>query len=225
MHSRKHTKRRLDKSLNKAIIFDFDGTLVDSERAINECYQSITKCLAPERINYAKNILIGPPLRDTASEILGPENQSHLDKFVKLFIEMHDEKVVKHTKPYPNVIEVLKELYAKNIPMVVATNKRLVPTEKLISHFGWEDYFVFVECSDSQHKIRNKDAMIQDILKRDDSLQEGFFVGDTANDGLCANLNKLKFIKANYGYGRDQDWTKVNIFKEIHQFSEVLKLI
>ena len=67
----------------KSIIFDFDGTLVDSEKAIYECFQSITKRLAPERINYAKNILIGPPLRDTASEILGPENQNQLDKFVE----------------------------------------------------------------------------------------------------------------------------------------------
>ena len=54
-------------SLIKAIIFDFDGTLVDSEKAIYECFQSITKQLAPERMEYAKNILIGPPLRETAS--------------------------------------------------------------------------------------------------------------------------------------------------------------
>ena len=118
--------------MSKAIIFDFDGTLVDSEKSIYECFQSITKSLAPERINYAKNILVGPPLSDTASEILGPKNQSQLGKFVELFIQMHDEKAIQHTQPYPNVIEVLKEIYAKNIPMAVATNKRSVPTKKLI---------------------------------------------------------------------------------------------
>jgi len=211
--------------LSKAIIFDFDGTLVDSEKVIYECFQSITKSLAPERINYAKNILIGPPLRDTALEILGPENQSQLDKFVELFIQMHDEKVIQHTQPYPNVIEVLKEIYAKNIPMAIATNKRLAPTKKLISHFGWEDYFVFVECSDSQSQIRNKDSMIQDIINCDDSFHGSYFVGDTINDGLSANLNQLSFIKANYGYGRDQDWTNVITNQEIHQFIEILNLI
>ena len=211
--------------MSKAIIFDFDGTLVDSEKVIYECFQSISKSLAPERINYAKNILIGPPLRDTASEILGPENQSQLDKFVELFIQMHDEKVIQHTQPYPNVIEVLKEIYAKNIPMAIATNKRLAPTKKLISHFGWEDYFVFVECSDSQSQIRNKDSMIQDIINCDDSFHGSYFVGDTINDGLSANLNQLSFIKANYGYGRDQDWTNVITNQEIHQFIEILNLI
>lgn len=211
--------------LTSAFIFDFDGTLVDSEQAIYQCFQSITKQLAPERIDYAKNILIGPPLRDTASEILGPDHQDSLDKFVKLFITMHDEKVIQHTQPYPDVIQVLKQLHNKNIPMAVATNKRLAPTQKLLDHFGWNDYFSFIECSDSQNEMRNKDAMIQNIINQNESFYGSYFIGDTVNDGLSANLNQLNFIKACYGYGRDQDWSKVNAYQEIHQFSEILKLI
>lgn len=211
--------------MTKAFIFDFDGTLVDSEQAIYQCFQSITKQLAPNRIEYAKNILIGPPLRDTASEILGPEHQDSLDEFVQLFIEMHDEQVIQHTQPYPDVIEVLKQLHTQNIPMAVATNKRLAPTQKLMDHFGWNDYFQSIECSDSQTKMRNKDAMIQDIINSNESFQDSYYIGDTVNDGLSANLNHLPFIKACYGYGHDQDWSKVISYKEIHQFIEILKLI
>ena len=215
----------MDKSLSKAIIFDFDGTLVDSEQAIYECFQSITKHIAPERENYAKNILIGPPLRDTASEILGPKNQKLLDKFVKSFIAMHDEQVIRHTQPYPDAIQVLEKLYANNIPMAVATNKRLAPTQKLIDHFGWNEYFSSIECCDSKLEMRNKDTMIQDIINQNKSFQGGYFIGDTVNDGLSANLNQLPFIKACYGYGRDQDWSKVITYQEINQFIEVLELI
>jgi len=211
--------------LTKAFIFDFDGTLVDSEQAIYQCFQSITKKLAPNRVEYAKNILIGPPLRDTASEILGHEHQDSLDEFVQLFITMHDEQVIEHTQPYPDVIQVLKQLHAQNIPMAVATNKRSAPTKKLIDHFDWNDYFQSVECSDSQSKIRNKDAMIQDIINQNKLFHGSYFIGDTVNDGLSANLNQLPFIKACYGYGRDQDWSKVTSYQEIHQFSEILKLI
>jgi len=211
--------------LTQAFIFDFDGTLVDSEQAIFHCFQSITKQLAPERIDYAKNILIGPPLRDTASEILGPDHQESLDEFVQLFIAMHDEQVIKHTQPYPDVIQVLKQLHAKNIPMAIATNKRLAPTQKLMDHFGWNEYFSTIECSDSELQIRNKDAMIQDILNKNQIFYESYFIGDTVYDGLSANLNQLKFIKACYGYGRNQDWSKVNIHQKVYQFSEILKLI
>ena len=224
-YSRKYSKRWLGKSLRKSIIFDFDGTLVDSEKAIYECFQNITKQIAPERASYAKNLLIGPPLRDTASEILGPENQNLLDQFVQSFITIHDEQVIQHTHPYPNVIQVLKKLHAKNIPMAVATNKRLAPTKKLIDHFGWKEYFSSIECCDSESKMRNKDEMIQDIINRNSSFRGSFFVGDTVNDGVSANLNQLTFIEACYGYGRDQDWSRVNVSKEIHQFIEILELI
>lgn len=211
--------------LTSAFIFDFDGTLVDSEQAIYQCFQSITKQLAPERMEYAKNILIGPPLRDTASEILGPDHQNSLDEFVQLFIAIHDENAIQHTQPYPDVIQVLKQLHDKNIPMAVATNKRLAPTQKLLDHFGWNDYFFSIECSDSQNEMRNKDAMIQDIINQNESFYGSYFIGDTVNDGLSANLNQLPFIKACYGYGRDQDWTEVNTYQEIYQFIEILKLI
>jgi phosphoglycolate phosphatase len=208
--------------LTTTFIFDFDGTLVDSEKAIYQCFQDITKQLAPDRMEYAKNILIGPPLRDTASEILGPNHQNSLDEFVQLFIAMHDEQVIQHTQPYPDVIQVLKQLHTKNIPMAVATNKRLVPTQKIIDHFGWNDYFIFIECSDSQNEMRNKNTMIQDIINQQKIFHKSFFVGDTVNDGLSANINELYFIKANYGYGRKQDWSKVKIFKSIKKFSELL---
>ena len=211
-------------SLIKAIIFDFDGTLVDSEITIYQCFQSITNYLSPERINYAKDILIGPPLRDTASEILGPNHQDQLDEFVNLFIEMHDEQAINNTQPYPNVIDTLKKLSSKGVPMAVATNKRYAPTIKLINHYDWQDNFTSIECSDSQSQIRNKDEMIQEILKNN-NFNKAFFVGDTVNDGLSANLNQLPFILARYGYGQDQDWSKIKIKKSINSFKELESII
>ena len=148
-----------------------------------------------------------------------------LYQIIQLFITMHDEQVIEHTQPYPDVIQVLKQLHTQNIPMAVATNKRSAPTKKLIDHFDLNNYFQSVECSDSQSKIRNKDAMIQDIINQNKSFHGSYFIGDTVNDGLSANLNQLSFIKACYGYGRDQDWSKVTSYQEIHQFTEILKLI
>lgn len=208
----------------KAIIFDFDGTLVDSEKAIYQCFQSITNYLAPERITYAKKILIGPPLRDTASEILGPNHQSQLDKFIKLFIEMHDEHAIKNSHPYPAVTETLKKLNAKKIHMAIATNKRHSPTNKLINYFNWQNFFTYVECSDSQKLIRNKDKMIKDIINKNNVFESSYFLGDTVNDGLGANRNKLSFIRADYGYGSNQDWSKIAITKSFSSIEEIDKI-
>ena len=211
--------------MTQAFIFDFDGTLVDSEQAIYHCFQSITKQLAPNRVECAKNILIGPPLRDTASEILGPEHQDSLDEFVQLFIQIHDEQVLQHTKPYPGVKEILTEFSEKKIAMAIATNKRYDPTMKLINYFGWQNFFKTVECSNSQKKIRNKYDMIQEILNNHQDFNMPYYVGDTVNDGQSANLNQLLFIKANYGYGKKQDWFGVDVYLNINNFFEIKNLL
>ncbi len=63
--------------------------------------------------------------------------------------------------------------------------------------------------------------MIQEILKNN-NFSKAFFVGDTVNDGLSANLNQLPFILARYGYGRDQDWSSIKIYKEIEKIDELI---
>ena len=212
-------------SLTQAFIFDFDGTLVDSKQAIYKCFQSITKKLAPNRVEYSKKILIGPPLRDTASEILGPDHQESLDEFVQLFITMHDEQVIQNTQPYPDVTQVLKLLYETNIPMAVATNKRLAPTQKLMDYFDWNEYFSSIECSDSESEMRNKDTMIQNIINENPIFNNSYFIGDTINDGISANQNNLRFIKANYGYGKNQEWKNIIVHKEINNIKEILDIL
>jgi phosphoglycolate phosphatase len=215
----------VDIHLTQALIFDFDGTLVDSQKAIYQCFQYITKQLAPERIEYAKKIIIGPPLRDTAYEILGPEHQNSLNEFVQSFIKMHDEQIIENTHPYPGVTKVLNELRNKKIPMAIATNKRKVPTKKLISHFNWDDYFLFIECSDSEKKSRNKIEMISKIINENNVFQRSFFIGDTVSDGECSNSLNLRFIQALYGYGKNQNWSNIDIFSRINKISDIIKYI
>jgi len=47
-------------------------------------------------------------------------------------------------------------------------------------------------------------------------------VGDTVNDGITAEKNKIDFIKVNYGYGKEQDWQNIKIFKLIDNFYDLL---
>lgn len=211
----------MDNSLKKAFIFDFDGTLVDSRKTIRKCFQKVTEELAPDRVSYAKNILIGPALSEAASEILGIENQRKLSEFVKLFIEFHDKQAHLTTKPFLNVVKTLKKFHQSNIPMSIATNKRQSPTMKFIKYYGWEQYFKRIECSDSLTQNQNKGQMIKNILKLNPEFKSSFFVGDTISDALAAKKNELKFIKANYGYGKNQGWKNVTINKKIDNFEDL----
>ena len=210
--------------MSKAWIFDFDGTLVHSEAAITQCFESITKKLAPNRLDVAKHVLIGPPLRQTVAEILGDPEHPLIDEFVSAFIEMHDDDVLNHTMPYPSAHETLKHLYNQGQKMAIATNKRLAPTIKILQHFSWEQFFISVECSDSQAVMRDKHQMIEGIIQKDVSFKDAYFVGDTVGDGLSANISHVPFIKATYGYGQAQDWSGVTVFQTINTLYELLQL-
>ena len=208
--------------MSKAWIFDFDGTLVHSETAITQCFQRITQKLAPHRLDVAKQVLIGPPLRQTVVEILGDPEHPLIDEFVSAFIRMHDDGVLEHTTSYPSVHETLTNLHNQGQKMAIATNKRLAPTIKILEHLHWEQFFTSVECSDSEAVMRDKQQMIEDIIQKDVSFKDAYFVGDTVGDGLSANKSDMPFIKASYGYGQSQDWSGVTVLKTINDFNELL---
>jgi len=210
--------------MSKAWIFDFDGTLVHSEAAITQCFESITKKLAPHRLEAAKNVLIGPPLRQTVTEILGDPEHPLADEFVAAFIQMYDDDVLHHTTSYPSAHEVLTSLHQRGDKMSIATNKRLAPTMKILEHLHWDPLFLFVECSDGQEELRDKGQMIAAIIEKDSDFHSAYFVGDTVGDGLSANNSHTPFIKASYGYGQAQDWSEVTITQFINALDELLKL-
>jgi len=208
--------------MGKLWIFDFDGTLVDSEVAIKHCYLKVTEKLLPERINFVKNILIGPTLEDTARTILTNKNLHLKNEFMKEFQSQYDSEMVLETPIYPNVSEVLGNLKSNGDSLSVLTNKRAIPTHKLINHYKWNDLFDWVACIDEYPDLKNKSELLknQDILKKK-YYSKILLVGDTLNDGITAEKNEIDFIKVNYGWQK-QDWQRINIFKSIDNFQELL---
>ena len=208
----------------KAWIFDFDGTLVDSEALIAKCFQRITKKLAPHRLDVAKKVLIGPPLRQTIAKILGDPEHPLIDEFASAFIRMHDDDVLQHTTAYPLVHETLASLHQQGDKLAIATNKRLAPTIKILNHLHWGKFFLFVECSDSEEVIRDKHQMIKTIVEKNSSFKDAYFIGDTTGDGEAAKKNKIKFIKANYGYGNNENWSNIHPNFAINTLADLLKI-
>ncbi len=210
--------------MTRSWIFDFDGTLINSEALIRKTFIKITKKFAPHRLDFARNVLIGPPLKETSAQILGSEQVNLLDNFINNFIESHDQEILIHTQAYENTNETLNNFFQMGHKMAIATNKRKMPTLKIINHLGWEKFFLIIECSDSEIKIRDKSKMIQSIINKDNDFKKGFFVGDTLGDASASSYHNLKFIKAKYGYGEKQDWESVDIFQIIENFKDLAEI-
>lgn len=203
-------------------IFDFDGTLVDSEIAIKKCYKNVTRKIAPNRVHIAQSIMVGPSLEESSSEILG-QNLLHLvPDFKNLFQKEYDEKILFETLMYPNTETILKILDERGDKMAIATNKRAQPTLSLIKHFKWDGYFEFISCIDQFSEAKNKSEMVKSTIEKNPCFKNSYFVGDTLSDGRAAKENNLLFIRADYGYGLQDNWSGLPIHKSISSIDELV---
>lgn len=211
--------------LINAIIFDLDGTLVDSKQSLEESFKKTTEKIAPEKLKNLNKIKIGPPLKETVTNIVGNSDQTLIDRFITEFKKIHDNELINKTIPYENAEITLKKLQKKNIILAIATNKRQIPTLKIIKSLRWEKYFYTIKCSDEEKKIKTKTELIKEIIKLNSNFSKSFFIGDTVGDAVASYNNNLDFLKANYGYGKHENWSNTNIFSAINDINEVMKYV
>ena len=132
----------------KNILFDLDGTLVDSAPGIESsfyiAYQKVynTSC--------TKNIttFIGPPIDQVLTAVNGETNLEIINHFVDAFKQHYDTEGYKKSKLYDNVELVLEVLLKNKLNIFIATNKRVKPTKLILEYLSIGKYFNEIYCPD-----------------------------------------------------------------------------
>lgn len=195
------------------IIFDLDGTLIDSSKSIINSLRFVFKAhnLSPS-IELTKD-LIGPPLRTTVETAFGRDNPKIIDSLILQFKKHYDSKGFLETKVFDGIDELLKKLSKLNIEMFLVTNKRKIPTQKIINHLSWNKYFTKALSSDSFDECLKTKSEVLKILIKGHSLanEEIIYIGDTQADLLATIDARIDFIFVEWGYG-SIDLDKLNVF-------------
>jgi phosphoglycolate phosphatase len=194
----------------QAVIFDLDGTLIDSAPSILASFESALKRAGAQSLVPFTNSLIGPPLRQTLINLTGITNDAELDTLVGYFKDSYDAEGYKLTRVYEGVEYILASLSEKMIPMAIATNKRKVPTNKILDLLGWSSYFEIIGTLDSITPPYPEKATLIGALLDEMSLDASMslYVGDKREDGVAADMNSMSFIAAGWGY---EDWGEIKI--------------
>lgn len=194
----------------KSIIFDLDGTLIDSSSSILECFERVLREANLQPALPFDNSLIGPPLRQTLMNLTGLPAGDQLERLATCFREIYDTEVYRATRAYPGVDDILSNLASQGIPMAIATNKRLTPALKILEHFGWGEYFRIVGTLDAPgNHHADKASLLKSMLAETQAdAKTVHYMGDKWEDGEAAMANGMPFIAAGWGYG---DWDKVEM--------------
>jgi len=191
----------------QTIIFDLDGTLVDSAPGILAGYKlAFDECCLQPTIPLESS-LIGPPMRETMAMVAGISDPITLEKLISAFKKAYDGSGCLQTPAFEGVETMMQALKARGIQLFIATNKRAYPTHKIMAHLGWNHYFEGVYGPDSFDPPKpNKAALIKQIMQ-DHHLnsQTTLYVGDRDEDGHASQANHLAFLFASWGYGQDHN--------------------
>lgn len=170
------------------IVFDLDGTLVDSAPeiigAMAHAWSETEKGTFPR-----ERFRIGPPLSSIVTQ-LGAANPEAL---ASAFRARYDASDFSATKPFPGIVDVLERLEPGNVAL--ATNKRQAPTEKIVARW-FAGRFAHVACADALDGISgtySKAAMVK-------ALGGAVLVGDTVADIEAAREAGVRAVAVTWGY-------------------------
>jgi phosphoglycolate phosphatase len=195
-------------SLSKidSIIFDLDGTIIDSQQSIIDSLKwSLKNAGIDPAVNLTRN-LIGPPLVDTFIKISGHSDERLLGELVDSFKSRYDSLGYRGGKPFLGMETAIRQLHHMGYKLYIATNKRLVPTQKIMKYFSLGGYFKSVYSIDLRmdSPFKNKSEMIEGLIA-DHNIDpsHAIYVGDRIEDHQAACANNIICFLVGWGYGAE----------------------
>lgn len=185
------------------VIFDLDGTLIDSSSSIISSIKAAFADVGVEQNAPITASLIGPPLTEIMQALVMKSDISALPDLIEAFKRHYDEIGYKETIVYEGVLDAIIELKRSGLNIYIATNKRMHAARKIINHLRWNALFKNVFSLDYFNPpMPNKTSMLRMI----NSLLPGesanrVYIGDRAEDAEAARNNNIYFLWAKWGYG------------------------
>jgi phosphoglycolate phosphatase len=187
--------------MNKSlIIFDMDGTLVDSSVAIANA------------INYVRDKLYLPPLDPTLIiERINDQSFNPAQFFYKTerftpeherwFSEYYTENHERELQLYEGIAELLESLKRQDLRLAVATNAYRGSTIESLTHLGIYEHFDTIASYDDVARGKPYPDMLHKILDElKTSKEQALFVGDGSRDEMAAKHAGIDYLMVNWGF-------------------------
>jgi 2-phosphoglycolate phosphatase len=213
----------------KAVLFDLDGTLLDTAADLNAAINAVLKRQKkkPLRLEQVR------PIAGQGSKgliKLGLKMQEDHPDFLVLraaFFDYYEKNMFTHTQFFAGIETVLQFLKKNHIPWGIVTNKIQRFTRCLVQHFPLLQQAQFVISGDSltQRKPR-PEPLLKACTLLEMAPEDCLYVGDAIEDAQAAYAANIPFITALYGYSEDKQAALVwPAYKAIDKPLDLLEIL
>lgn len=190
--------------MSRLIVFDLDGTLIDSRRDIAEAANALlvasgATALPEETIGR----MVGDGAATLVARAFSASGREQPDDALHRFLTIYNERLLEHTRPYPGVPEVLRELSGR-ATLAVLTNKPLESTVRVLAGLDLARYFSAGRLigGDGLFPRKPNPAGLQHLIAEcGANPQSTTLVGDSLIDWQTAANAATAVCLARYGFG------------------------
>jgi phosphoglycolate phosphatase len=210
----------------KLVMYDLDGTLFDTAGEIAAAVNLTLTGYGADTVDESRvRAWIGygaAKLIEEAWRTMTP-GRTQLYEVMASFRRHYHETAGKSSKPYPYVMETLKQVKALGIKQAVITNKESAFTSRVLVMHGLEGFFDLVVSGDTLAVRKPNPVVIQhclEVLKQ--KADESIFVGDSDIDVTTAKAAGVECWVVPYGYNADRDIQQAGADRLIDDLRAVL---
>ena len=216
------------------IIFDLDGTLIDSVPDLASAVNHMLKTLdrepfEEETIRYwvgnGAQVLVKRALSGS-SNINEDLNEALFHKALDIFLAFYGQHLSNATKTYPHVPATLRALKSEGYRLAIVTNKPYDFVGPILEGLRLDDLFELILGGDSLEKKKPDPSPLLHVCETlNIPLEASVMVGDSKNDILAANAAGMQSIGVTYGYNYGEDIGVYDPSIIINDFSELLEYL
>ena len=206
----------------KLLIFDWDGTLIDSADRIVRCMQQAsadTDLPIPSR--EAVRDIIGLGLPEVFDRLFGGLDQQQEARMRERYRHYYIDADDTPAEFFPGVIEGLTRLRQQGYCLAVATGKSRFGLDRVFAETGLGELFHYSRCAD-ETRSKPHPLMLEELLDESGvALERALMVGDTEYDLEMASRAGMRSVGVSYGAHHPQRFERHQPQLIIHHFSEL----
>ena len=182
------------------LVFDWDGTLLDSKAQIVNCMQSAIKDLDLEsRSNDEITNVIGLGLEKAVLQLYPMMDMALVTKAAQTYREHYLYKDKTPSPLFDGTEAVIKKLREAGYDLAIATNKSRRGLDKGLSETGLNDYFPITRTADDAHPKPHPQMLEEILTDHNTQASKALMIGDSEYDLQLANNSNVDGLAVSYG--------------------------